>query len=567
MQKRWEFTEYDITEATNLQQQLNIHPVFCQLLVQRGIRTYDAAKRFFRPQLSHLHDPFLMKGMEKSIQRIVEAIIKKQNILLYGDYDVDGTSAVSLLYLFFSNYHQQLSFYIPDRYKEGYGISIKGIEHAVQNNCQLIIALDCGIKAFEAIEFANKKQIDVIVCDHHLPEEELPEAYSILNPKQQDCHYPYKELSGCGIGFKLIEGFAQLYNLPFDTTVAPLLDLVALSSACDFVPLTGENRVLTYYGLKQLNQQSNLGLRKLSELLYKNGAYNIRDVVFGIGPHINAAGRIEHGSIAVQLLTAQNEQEAIKIANQLIDFNKKRKSIESQMVQEAHVLVEQDVAFSEKKAIVLFSPNWHKGVIGILASKMVDAYHKPCIILTESNGRVVGSARSVNGFNIHDALEQCHDFLVNYGGHQFAAGLTLQHSNLEAFTQQFQISVNQRIRPIQEEAIVYIDAPLDIDNIQEKFWKVLQQFAPFGPLNMRPIFISKHLKDSGYSKLLKERHIKLVIQQNHGKPIEGIAFGLGHHMDNLVTKKPFEICYAIEENNFKGKTKLQLNVKDMRFLL
>lgn len=565
MQKRWEFTEYDVTEATELHQQLKIHPIFCQLLVQRGINSFEAAKKFFRPQLSHLHDPFLMKGMETAIQRIGQAIIKKEKVLIYGDYDVDGTTSVALLYNFFSKYHQHLYTYLPDRYKEGYGVSIKGIEYAASKQCSLIVALDCGIKAHEAIQFANQREIDVIVCDHHLPSDTLPEAYAILNPKQANCNYPYKELSGCAIGFKLIEGFAQLYNISFEEEVRPILDLVAISLACDFVPLTGENRVLSSYGLEQLNKNPRLGLRVLMDLLGKPNTYNIRDVVFGIGPLINAAGRLLHASKAVELLICKEEAKAKELAKELLSINQERRDIEHNIVLEAKELVRKDIVFAEKKAIVLSNENWHKGVIGIVASKMVDQYHKPSIIFTESNGRMVGSARSVGGFNIYQAIAKCEDLLVNYGGHKYAAGLTLKPSNLEEFTQRFQRIVAQNIHPNQEQATQYIDATLALHSINEKFWQLLQQFAPFGPKNMRPVFSSKHLKDTGYSKLVKDRHLKLVVQEEKGARMEGIAFGQGQYIQDLQTQKPFEMCYVIEENTFKGKTKLQLNVKDLRF--
>lgn len=565
MQKRWEFTEYDVTEATELHQQLKIHPIFCQLLVQRGINNFESAKKFFRPQLSHLHDPFLMKGMETAVQRIGQAIIKKEKILIYGDYDVDGTTSVSLIYRFFAKYHALLDTYLPDRYKEGYGISIKGIEYAAANDCALIIALDCGIKAHEAIQFANQKNIEVIVCDHHLPSDELPEAYAILNPKQADCTYPYKELSGCAIGFKLIEGFAQFYNISFEEEVRPILDLVAISLACDFVPLTGENRVLSHFGLQQLNQNPRLGLRVLMDLLGKSNAYTIRDVVFGIGPMINAAGRLLHASKAVDLLISQDETQAKDLAKELLAINQERRDIEHNIVLEAKQVVESDLFFAEKKATVLFKETWHKGVIGIVASRMVEQYHKPTIIFTESNGRIVGSARSVAGFDVYQAIAQCEDLLVNYGGHKYAAGLTLKPSNLEEFTQRFQQIVAQKIHPLQELATLYIDATLNLESITDKFWHLLEQFAPFGPKNMRPVFSSKHLRDTGYSKLLKNRHLKLVIQEEKGATMEGIAFGLGEYIQDLQAQKPFEMCYVIEENNFKGKTKLQLNVKDMRF--
>ena len=566
MQKRWEHIEYDITEATELQQQLHINPVFCQLLVQRGIRTYEAAKRFFRPQLAHLHDPFLMKDMEKAVRRIAEAVIKKQKILIYGDYDVDGTTAVALVYTFLKPFHEQLIYYIPDRYKEGYGISTKGIDYAHQQDCALILALDCGIKAYEAIRMANEKAIDVIVCDHHLPDATLPEAYAILNPKQSDCSYPYKELSGCAIGFKLVEAFAQLYNISFEEKVAPLLDLVAISLACDFVPLTGENRVLASFGLQLVNKPQRIGIQTLQTALNKNTHYTIRDLVFGIGPHINAAGRMEHARLAVELFIAPTETAANQLVEKLIDLNQQRREIEKAMLEEAVAMIENDVLLGEKKAIILFKNDWHKGVIGILASKIVDLYHKPTIILTESNGRLVGSARSVADFNLYKAIDACKDLFINYGGHAFAAGLSLKIANFNPFKQQFQQIVAEQIKSHQEQAIIYVDSPLKLADINDKFWQLLQQFAPFGPQNMRPIFSSKPIQDTGYSKSIKERHIKLVVRQQNSAPIEGIAFNLGQHMDNITAKKHFELCYVLEENTFKGQSKLQLNVKDIRFV-
>lgn len=565
MQKRWELTEYDVTEATELQEQLNIHPIFCQLLVQRGIYTFQQAKRFFRPQLSHLHDPFLMKDMERAVQRIGQAIIKKEKILLYGDYDVDGTTAVALLYTFLKSYHSNLEIYFPDRYKEGYGISIKGVSYAIQQECSLMIALDCGINAHEAIQFANEQQIDCIICDHHLPSEQLPSAYAILNPKQKDCSYPYQELSGCALGFKLVEAFAQLYQISFEEEVRPLLDFVVLSLACDFVPLTGENRVLAYYGLEQLNLRPRLSLKVFTELLHKERAYSIRDIVFGLGPYLNAAGRLSSASTTFELLVAPDQQTATQKVNELMSANQQRKEIEQQMLAEAQQLIQDDITFGEKRAIILFKKDWHKGVIGIVASKLVDKYHKPTIVLTESNGRMVGSARSIQGFDIHQMLVQCHDLLINYGGHKYAAGLSLKTSHFDLFVQQFQATVNQHIAPLQTQAVQYIDAELNFELIQDSFWKLLQQFAPFGPLNMRPVFATKQLIDSGYSKLLKQQHIKLVVEQKDGPLMEGIAFGLGHFFQHLQSKKPFEMCYVIEENTFKGRSKLQLNVKDMRF--
>jgi single-stranded-DNA-specific exonuclease len=565
MQKRWEFTEYDVSEATNLYQQLKVNPVFCQLLVQRGIYSFEQAKHFFRPQLTHLHDPFLMKDMEKAVRRIAQAIIKNEHILIYGDYDVDGTTSVALMYTFLSGLHKNIDFYIPDRYKEGYGISLKGVEYAQQNECTLIIALDCGIKAHEAVNFGNSKNIDFIICDHHLPDPELPEAYAILNPRQSDCSYPFRELSGCAIGFKLAEAFVQLYDLSFEDVVEPLLDLVAVSLACDFVPLTGENRVLAYFGLQRLNQKPRTGLKILMGMLKSCDNYSVRDLVFGIGPVINAAGRIGHASEAVDLLISVDENIANDVAVSLIAKNQQRRDIEHDIVLQAKRLVEDDVAFAQKNAVVLFNDQWHKGVVGIVASKMVNEYHKPAIIFTLSNGKIVGSARSVSGFNIYKSIQECDDLLLSYGGHKFAAGLSLNREDLNEFIQRFQDVVALSITERQLLPVQHFDAEINMNQINREFWNLLEQFSPFGPQNMRPVFISKHLRDTGYSKLVKNEHIKLVIHQDSCKPVEGIAFNMGHHMNKLAGKKPFEACFVLEENTFKGKSRLQMNVKDLRF--
>lgn len=564
MKKRWKFTEYNPEEAEELHNSLRVHPIFCQLLVQRGIKTFDQAERFFRPNLAHLHDPFLMKGMETAVRRIEQALIKKEKVLIYGDYDVDGTTAVSTVMTFFSKYHNAIDYYIPDRYKEGYGISMQGMEYAIQNRYGLIIALDCGIKGHEPIAFAKSKGIDCIVCDHHLPDATLPDAVAILNPKQEDCDYPYKELSGCAIGFKLIEAFAQYNDIPFEE-VTDLLDLVAVSLACDFVPLTGENRTMAYFGLQKLNENPRMGLKVAKQLLERQPQYNIRDIVFGIGPLINAAGRIEHAKEAANLLLATEEQVAYNYAKNLMLKNQERRDIEKQIVKEAHVLVDDDVSFGDKKTTVLYRPHWHKGVVGIVASRMVDSFFKPTVILTQSDGKLVGSVRSAGGFDIHEALEQCDDLLLNWGGHKYAAGLTLEEKNLEAFKNRFDNVVATSLAPQQHKPTQRIDAEVELKAVDQKFWNILKQFAPFGPENMRPVFFSKFLKDTGYSKLIKDQHIKLVVRQGDSKPIEGIAFGYADYFEDLVARKPFHLCYVLEENVYMGKSKLQVNVKDIRF--
>lgn len=565
MYKRWELVEYDIAEASTLQQQLGIHPVFCQLLVQRGINNYEQAKHFFRPQLSHLHDPFLMKGMERAVQRIGQALVKKEKIIIYGDYDVDGTTAVALVYRFLSRYHELVDFYLPNRYTEGYGISLQGVDYAIENGCKLMIALDCGIKAHDALTYAQEKGLDVVICDHHLPDSVLPPAYAILNPRQTDCPYPFKELSGCAIGFKLIEAFAQFYNLDFEEEVRPFLDLVVVSLASDFVALTGENRVLAYFGLRQLNEQACLGLQTLMEALDKRRDYTIGDIVFGIAPHLNAAGRLEDARLAVQLLIAPNLATAEELAETLINLNEQRRHMEQDMIRQAQLQIQQDIAFAEKRALLLYHPNWHQGILGIVAAKMAEAYNKPCLVLTKTNGRLVGSARSVGSFNMYTALEQCTDLLIQFGGHPFAAGLALKENKLGSFMERFEGLAQIRISEEAASPVQPIDAYLPLSVINDSFWQLLRQFAPFGPQNMRPVFASQQVIDTGYSKLLNHQHLKLVLQQDNSTPVEGIAFRQAQHFEPLKAKKPFELCYVVEENYFKGRTKLQLNIKDMRF--
>lgn len=564
MEKRWVFTPYNSEEAEGLYDVLKINPVFCQLLVQRGIRTYEMAERYFRPSLEHLHDPFLMKGMEKAVRRIVKAIIKKEKILVYGDYDVDGTTATALMYTFLKKYHDLINFYIPDRYKEGYGISMDGVEYAAENDYTLVIALDCGIKAVRQVEAAKEKGVDFIICDHHLPDEELPDAVAILNPKQKGCLYPYKELSGCAVGFKLVQGFALFNDIDL-SEVEPLLDLVVVSLTCDFVPLTGENRILAYHGLEYLNKSPRMGLEAARTILNRGELYNVRDIVFGIGPMINAAGRLEHAKYAVDLLLETNKTKAFEKAQQLADKNQERRDIEAAIVKEALALVGEDVTFGDKKTTVLYKEDWHKGVVGIVASRMVDEYHRPTVVLTESGGKVVGSARSVGDFDIHHALDQCKDLFVNFGGHKHAAGLTLELDKLEEFKQRFENVVQQSISKENLRPTQRIDAEVALKDIDHKFWKILKQFAPFGPDNMRPVFFSKFMKDTGYSKLIKDLHIKLVVRQDGSDPIEGIAFNFGDYFDDVSARKPFHACYVVEENVFRGRSKIQINIKDMKF--
>ncbi len=570
IEKQWIYVETDEQAVNALQKSLNIHRIFCELLVQRGITTFEDAKLFFRPSLTHLHDPFLMKGMEAAVLRLEKAIQNQEKILLYGDYDVDGTTSVALMYAFLKNHHQALEYYIPHRYKEGYGISYQGIDYAAENGFSLVIAMDCGIKAMDKIDYAKQKNIDFIICDHHLPEEKVPDAVAVLDPKQVDCLYPYKELSGCGVAFKLIQAYIEKNDLDFQEAT-DLLDLLMVSIACDIVPMTGENRVLTYFGLQRLNTSAREGLKALIEMSGKGYPLSIGDVVFGIGPMINAAGRLSDAKNAVQLLLSADETSAKENAEKLKYENIKRKTFEKGITAEATEQVKANPNWRDLKTIVLYGEDWHKGVLGIVASRMVETFHRPTIILSKSDNKIVGSARSVSGFDIHDAIKSCEDLLINFGGHQYAAGLTMLPENIAAFREQFEQAVSVRITTEDLIPKIKINADLDFKYLKyEKFWKILQQFAPFGPQNMRPVFRTSNVSDTGDTRLLQEKHIKLKLQQqetneNVRHVTEGIAFNMGNCYPFIRSKQPFEVCYVIEENNWKGRKTLQLQVRDLKF--
>ena len=567
MPKRWSFVPTDEARVDALQKELPIARVLCRLLVQRGIATKDDAEVFFRPKLEHLHNPFLLCDMDKAVRRLEKAIIRKEKILIYGDYDVDGTTAVALMMSFLRRYHTPLDFYIPDRYKEGYGISHEGVEYAHQHGFGLVIALDCGITAHEPLTAAQKLGIDFIICDHHLPTDTLPPAVAILNPKRACNVYPYKELSGCAIGFKLIQAFAMHNDIPF-AEVESLLDLVAVSLACDFVDLTGENRVLAHYGLQRFNEQPRTGLSALKNLLHRtenNAIYTIRDLVFGVGPVINAAGRIEHASEAVKLLLAEDEAMATLYAQNLLTKNQERRDLEADIAREARELLAADSLAAQRKTIVLFREHWHKGVIGIVASKMVEEFHKPTLIFTASDDKIVGSARSVEGFDIHAALEHCSDLFINFGGHTQAAGVTMPAKHFNEFVKRFEEVVAASIPLELQQATVHIDSELELKQIDAKFWNILRQFEPFGPANMRPVFMSKNVHDNGYSKLVKEKHVKLSLRQDDSDTMEGIAYYAAEHFEEIRSRRPFHVLYVVEENTFQGKTSLQINARDMRF--
>lgn len=564
MLKHWNTLTTDEAAVQDLHQQLNIHPFFCRLLVQRGIRTFEEARQFFRPTLEDLHNPFLMKGMEAAVKRIQQAIFCKEKILLYGDYDVDGTTAVATLFSFLQPLHTLLDFYLPDRYKEGYGVSIDGIEYAIKNGVQLLLTLDCGIKDVKSIAKAQQHGIDVIVCDHHLPGAELPPAFAILDPKQEDCPYPYKELSGCGIALKLAQAITQQMNLQ-QTAWQQLLELTVLSIASDIVPMTGENRILAYYGLKQLNRTERPGLQALLAQSGRNLPLTISDIVFGLGPMINAAGRLADADQAVRLLLAQDKEQAVALARILGQRNTLRKEFDHRMAEEAAELFQKQVAFEEQRSIVLYQPHWHKGIVGIAAARMVEQFHRPTIILTESGGKAVGSARSVRGFDIHRALEACADLLLNYGGHSHAAGLTLWPENITAFRERFEGFVRTHLKEQDLLPEIPIAGVVDFKDITPQFWRILQQFAPFGPGNRNPVFVTQQVRDTGYTRPLRGNHLRLCMQQDGSPIFQGIGFGMGQAIDRILQKKPFEICYTLQENNWKGERTLQLLVKDIRF--
>jgi single-stranded-DNA-specific exonuclease len=560
--KRWSIKEVDAQIVNELQASLRVHPAICKMLVARGIHTFDQAKLFFRPQLTDLHDPFLMKGMQKAVDRICSAIEWNERILIYGDYDVDGTSSVAVVYSFLKSlYAGQLNYYIPHRYKEGYGLSKQGIDFAKANGHTLLITLDCGIKSADLVDYANGLGIDVIICDHHLPDERIPNALAILNPKQADCTYPYKELSACGIGFKLIEALAIQLNKPKESVYA-YLDLVATSIAADIVALDGENRVLGFYGIKKANEQPSLSLKTLLEASDFKRTLQMSDLVFVIGPRVNAAGRMDDAKKAVELFIETDEEKVKEIAAALQADNLDRKEVDKTITEQAIQLL-QHPHQQHKKSTVLFQTNWHKGVVGIVASRLIDHYYRPTIVLTESNGMASGSARSIPGFNIHEAIEACSHLLENYGGHYFAAGMTMQLHQVDAFIAAFEKQVANTIDPAILIPEISIDAELQLSDITPALLNLINQFEPFGPNNLRPVFISKGVQDDkGYSKIVNDAHLKFSIQQN-GARMEGIGFNLADKI-GIVKDGLFDVVYTIDQNDFNGKSRLQIKVLDLK---
>jgi single-stranded-DNA-specific exonuclease len=579
MEKRWVLKEKGEKVAVDkLAQELNIDKHLVNLLVQRGIRTFEDARMFFRPQLTDIFDPFLMKDMDKAVERIGLAIQNKEKILVYGDYDVDGTTAVALVYTYFHNVYDRLDFYIPDRYTEGYGISIKGIDYAAENNFTLIIALDCGIKAVEKIAYATTKGVDFIICDHHRPGSELPAASAVLDPKRPDCPYPYKELSGCGIGFKLIQAYHKRRDLPFDD-LRHYLDLVAVSIASDIVDITGENRILAYYGLELINSKPRPGLEAI--LRYSNVQKNqkstgaryfgkelsISDLVFLIGPRINAAGRIESGRNSVSLLVCETIQEAMELGTKINDNNTERKNLDMLATQQAIQMIGMDERLQKARSTIIYDPDWHKGVIGIVASRLTEHYYRPTVVMTLSGELITGSARSIKDFDIYDAIDSCSDLLEHFGGHKYAAGLSLKPENLQAFTDRFEQVVIEKLEGRELIPEIEIDEELPLNAIHSRFYSVLKQFAPFGPGNMPPMFLTDGIVDAGGSKIVGKNHLKLCVvhPEISGGPFSAIAFQQGEHLPKIDKGIPFNICYHIEENEWNGSVSLQLNIKDIKF--
>ncbi|MBR2226393.1 MAG: single-stranded-DNA-specific exonuclease RecJ [Bacteroidales bacterium] len=568
-ERKWTVHEAgDPEKVGRLATELGVDRVLAELLVQRGVETFEQARRFFRPSLEDLHDPFLMKDMDKAVERLHEAITKGQKILVYGDYDVDGTTAVALVYSFVRRFTKRVEYYIPDRYDEGYGVSYKGLDWASDNGVNLLITLDCGIKAIEKVEYARSKGIDVIICDHHLPENELPGAVAVLDPKREDCHYPFDDLCGCGVGFKFVQGYSIKYGIDFET-LEPLLDLQVVSIASDLVSMVGENRVLAHFGLKRLNENPRKGLLAMLSLAkLEPGHVTIDDIVFKIGPRINAAGRMESGRLAVELLTAMDDRSAFQIGEKINDNNNERKNIDREITQEALQMVAGGTALETENVTIVYNPTWNKGVVGIVASRLVEAYYKPTVVLTKSNGFITGSARSVAGFDLYAAIESCADLLENFGGHVYAAGLTMKEEHLEEFCKRMNQFVSGNITKQELTPVVDIDARLDFSQITPKFFRILKQFQPFGPGNANPVFLTDDVYDAGNGRKVGAGgvHLKLDLMQESQpyRQIPAIGFNMAEFYDHIKAGNPIDVCYSIVENFYRGSSTLQLRLKDMR---
>ncbi len=555
-----------LEESHKLAKELGINPILGKLLIQRGIHTPNDARTFFHPQLKDLHDPFLMKDMDIAVDRLNQAIGNKERILIYGDYDVDGTTSVSLVYRFLQEYYSNIDYYIPNRYNEGYGVSQQGIDFAKETGVSLIIVLDCGIKAVEEITYAKNKGIDFIICDHHVPDDVLPPAIAILNAKRLDNTYPYTDLSGCGVGFKFMQAFAQNNGIEFHNLV-PLLDLVAVSIASDIVPIMGENRILAYHGLKQLNNNPSIGLKSIIDVCsLEDREITISDIVFKIGPRINASGRIENGKEAVDLLIERDYEKAIKIAKRINEYNETRKDLDKNMTEEANQIVENISDLSDLRSVVLYNEKWHQGIIGIVASRLTEVYYRPAVVLCKSGEFATGSARSVPGFDIYKAIEHCKDLLESFGGHTYAAGLSLKEENIKEFNRRFEAYVTEHILPEQTHPSINIDAELDFQEITRKFCKDLKKFNPYGPYNQKPIFCTHQVYDYGTSKVVgrNQEHIKLeLIDSKSNNILNGIAFGQSNHVRYIKSRRSFDICYTIEANTHR-KGEIQLHIEDIK---
>ena len=569
MNHKWNYQppSQEQTEAAKaLAKETGISPILCKLLLERGITSAAEAKRFFRPQLNELHDPFLMKDMSIAVERLNQAMGRKERIMVYGDYDVDGTTAVALVYKFLQQFYSNIDYYIPDRYNEGYGVSVKGVDYACETGVKLIIVLDCGIKAVEEIAYAKEKGIDFIICDHRVPDDILPPAVAILNAKRADITYPYDHLSGCGVGFKFMQAFALNNGIEFHQ-LTPLLDLVAVSVASDIVPIMGENRVLTHHGLKQLNSNPSVGLKAIIDVCgLSEKEITVGDIVFKIGPRINASGRIQNGKEAVELLIEKDFSAALEKANQINQYNETRKDLDKTMTEEANQIVDHLEGLADRRSIVIYNEAWHKGVIGIVASRLTEIYYRPAVVLTRTDNLATGSARSVSGFDVYKAIEHCRDLLENFGGHTYAAGLSMKVENVEEFTRRFETYVTEHILPEQTSAVIDIDAEIDFRDITPKFHADLKKFNPFGPDNHKPIFCTHNVYDYGTSKVVgrDQEHIKLELVDNKSNNVmNGIAFGQSSQARYIKTKRSFDICYTIEENTHK-RGEVQLQIEDIK---
>lgn len=562
MEKRWKILAADDENVRSLRQSLKIHPVLCQILVQRGLATYDGAKAYFRPQLEDLHSPWLMKDMNKAVDRIMQAVQENEKILVFGDYDVDGTTSVASMYRFLRRIHTALDFYIPHRYREGYGVSKAGIDFAKENGFTLIISLDCGIKSADLIAYAKELGIDFVVCDHHLPDEILPPAVAILNPKQKDCPYPYKELCGCGVGFKLMTALEEKMQLA-PGAANEYLDLVATAIAADIVPMTGENRILAFHGLIKANKYPNAGIKALVRLSQLTDELHINNLVFMIAPRVNAAGRMDDARKAVQMFIADAEEEAMHYATLLHHDNTDRKEADKTITEEVLAQIEAHPGWKGRKSTVAFQPHWHKGVVGIVASRVIEHYYRPTIVLTRSGDYVAGSARSVPGFNLYEAIHACREHLLGYGGHFAAAGMTLEPDKVDAFREKFEAVVAASITPEQLIPEIVIDAEIEFKDIKQPFYDILCQMEPFGPENLRPVFLARNVTDTGWSRIVKEDHLRFSVRQ-HNTTLTGIGFGLAAKFPLLENKKPVDLVFTIDENVWNDQRSLQLRVIDLR---